>query len=719
MESSAPKRRKTSPTSSVPVESTTPPDPPPQQQPPELQPAPESPTRSSGPSRQIASNRAEDLPASQPNSPDDDAADVSNALTAQLEHQSEGDGTASSPASRPPDATTTAQGAPSDAGASQERSGSRSPVRRAGGTTLGAQPARRSPSRPHPRPLPPPAPENEEDLFNPFIGRALQRSPLNTGVLPVAVPQEPELPPTPHHLDPVVSTPPSGIHHTPSKRRRQGNAGRLARQESPSKGASQDDHGLPQKEPQKPRVFRVARRGSPVRTVEQDLPTTQDSRHQDEKPKSEFAPGTHPRRSIRLNPLAEKQRERDALLREVAQLEADLELATRENQAAVQGVSSLADSSDVLDLFRRHLVPAPKDEEPDSTTAWLETAMNPIAMLGFNGSSSAFLPPPIPQKEEESEPPPISHHPIPMSAAEELPYLQVFTPLTFTSKSTTISVPSDQGEPMLKKLSIRIGSATPPGLFVAGMEMTVNTRTLAVSSLAVPRLDPAAVRELQPFINRITSNQKPPHSALTRNISVLAWAMSEWYRVALKRAKFWYSLEKQLGPEGKDGLSEVVKAMRTRKRRKRRARGEVDEVGGSFESADSAGGSLDGMLLSRADLLPHMGRSTMDLSIPCLADEGVGKSSELRVSWGIEFDWTGEARSKLGVEVGVPGKCKWPYPPQCGTSTHMGFSTGQASDDRKSITGIPTLFDRLVQGGEDPLTGVKTVVALLAGEPVS
>ncbi|KAL2279267.1 hypothetical protein FJTKL_13628 [Diaporthe vaccinii] len=700
MESSAPKRRKTSPTSSVPVESTTPPDPPPQQQPPELQSAPESPTRSSGPSRQIASNRAEDLPASQPDPPDDDAADVSNALTAQLEHQSEGDGTASSPASRPPDATTTAQGAPSDAGASQERSGSRSPVRRAGGTTLGAQPARRSPSRPHPRPLPPPAPENEEDLFNPFIGRALQRSPLNTGVLPVAVPQEPELPPTPHHLDPVVSTPPSGIHHTPSKRRRQGNAGRLARQESPSKGASQDDHGLPQKEPQKPRVFRVARRGSPVRTVEQDLPTTQESRHQDEKPKSEFAPGTHPRRSIRLNPLAEKQRERDALLREVAQLEADLELATRENQAAAQGVSSLADSSDVLDLFRRHLVPAPKDEEPDSTTAWLETAMNPIAMLGFNGSSSAFLPPPIPQKEEESEPPPISHHPIPMSAAEELPYLQVFTPLTFTSKSTTISVPSDQGEPMLKKLSIRIGSATPPGLFVAGMEMTVNTRTLAVSSLAVPRLDPAAVRELQPFINRITSNQKPPHSALTRNISVLAWAMSEWYRVALKRAKFWYLLEKQLGPEGKDGLSEVVKAMRTRKRRKRRARGEVDEVGGSFESADSAGGSLDGMLLSRADLLPHMGRSTMDLSIPCLADEGVGKSSELRVSWGIEFDWTGEARSKLGVEVGVPGK--W-----------------QASDDRKSITGIPTLFDRLVQGGEDPLTGVKTVVALLAGEPVS
>ncbi|KAK2599501.1 hypothetical protein N8I77_011252 [Diaporthe amygdali] len=698
MESSAPKRRKTSPTSSVPVESTTPPDPPPQQQPTEPRATSKSPTRSSLSRRQPASIRAEELPASQPESPDDDA-DISNALTAQLEHHSEGDGTASSPASQQPYAAATAHSAPSDAGGNQERSGSRSPVRRAGGATLGAQPARRSPSRPQPRPLPPPAPEHEEDLLNPFIGRALHRSPLNTGVLPVVVPQEPELPPTPHHNDPVVSTPPSGIHNTPSKRRRQGNIGGRAREESPSKGASRDGDGPPQKESQKPRVFRVARRGIPVQIVEKDPPASQPSKDQSEKSKSEFAPGTHPRRSIRLNPLAEKERERDALLREVAQLEADLELATRESQAAAQGVSSSADSSDMLDLFRRHLLPVQKDQEPDPTSQWLETAMDPIAMLGFNGSSSAFLPTPIPQEKEKPEPPSISHHPIPMSAADELPYLQVFTPLTFTSKSTTISTPSDQGEPMLKKLIIRVGSATPPGLFVARIDMTVNTRTLAVSSLAVPRLDPAAVSELQPFINSIT-RKAPQHSALTRNISMLAWAMSEWYRVALKRAKVWHALEKQLGPEAKDGLLEVVRAMRTKKRRKRRARGETGDVGGSFESANSAGSSLEGMMLSKTNLLPHMGRATMDLSVPCLAEESASAASELRVSWGIEFDWTGEARSKLGVEVGVPGK--W-----------------QASDNRKSIAGIPMLFDRLVQGGEDPLTAVKTVVALLAGEPGS
>ncbi|POS74812.1 hypothetical protein DHEL01_v206794 [Diaporthe helianthi] len=700
MESSAPKRRKTSPTSSVPVESTTPPGPPPSQ-PTELQTTPESTTRSIGSARQTTSNQSEELPASQPDFPEDDAADISNASPARLEQHSERDGGASSSAAQPEDVAATAQNAPLNTGESEEGSLSRSPVKRAGGTTLGAQPARHSPSRPQPRPLPPPAPENEEDLFNPFVGRALQRSPLNTGVIPVvAPPPEPELPPTPHHVDPVVSTPPSGIHNSPSKRRRQGNVGRLARQESPSKGPPRGDFGLPQKESQKPRVFRVARRGSPVGIIEQDLPAVQVSGDKNEKDSSEFARGTHPRRSIRLNPLAQKQKERDELLREVAKLEADLELATRNNQAVAKGVSSLEDRSEIMDLFRRHLLPAQEDQPPDAATQWLETAMNPIAMLGFNGSSSAFLLPPVPQEEEEPESPPVSHHPIPMSSTEELPYLQVFTPLTFTTKSINISAPSDHGDPTLKKLTIRIGSATPPGLFVSIMEMIVNTRTLAVSSLAVPKLDPAAAGELQSFVEKITSSRAPPHSALTRNVSVLSWAISEWYRVALKRAKFWHALEKQLGPEAKDGLPEVVRAMRTRKRRRKRARGEVDDVGASFESTETASNALDSMLLSKADLLPHMGRLTMDLSVPYLAEEGTGAASELRVSWRIEFDWTGEARSKLGVDVGVPGK--W-----------------HASDERKSITKIPTVFDSLVQGGEDPLTATKTVVALLAGEPAS
>ncbi|KUI70001.1 hypothetical protein VM1G_05313 [Cytospora mali] len=725
MESSAPKRRKTSPTSSVPIESTTPPDPPPQQQQEEQDQS--SPTRSSqrqsvaSPTksslatshtdiltrrRSTASQRAEEPPASEPDSRNDDA-ELSVALTAQLEHHSEGDGTASSPASpRPRDAPASRQARSAPGATVQGQGESQSPLKRAGGSTLGAQPPRRTPNRlrPEPRPLPPPGPENEEDILNPFAGRALPRSPLHTGVLPAVVHEEPELPPTPQHPDPVVSTPPSGIHNTPSKRRRPGNAGgAAARLTSPTKGRSQQEQGQgppPRKETQKPMPLRIARRGSPVQIVETELPLSQKEKTQKDQLRSEFAPGTHPRRSIRLNPHARKESERDALLKDVAQLEADLNLATRENDSAGRGLPLSAGKQDVLDLLRRHLLPAGSTEtKTDPNTEWIEAAMNPIAMLGFNGVSSLLLPPPIPLEKEESEAPPVSHHPIPMTASEELPYLQVFTPLAFTSTTTAIAPsPDHEGGPTLQKHTIHVRSTTPPGLFVARVEMTVNTRTFAVSSLTVPRLDPAAAGELTPFIDSLCSPQAPHHSALTRNVSVLAWAMGEWYRVALKRAKFWHVLENQLGPESKDGLGEVVRAMRTKKRR-RRGRQQPPEdsgVGESFESAES--GSLDGMLLSKADLLPHMGRTSIDLEVPCFAEEAIGVKSELRVNWVIEFDWTGEARNNLGVEIGVLGK--W-----------------QAADTRKSFVGLPKLFDKLIRGGEDPLTAVKTVVALLAGEP--
>ena len=42
---------------------------------------------------------------------------------------------------------------------------------------------------------------------------------------------------------------------------------------------------------------------------------------------------------------------------------------------------------------------------------------------------------------------------------------------------------------------------------------------------------------------------------------------------------------------------------------------------------------------------------------------------------------------------------------------------GHHGDERKSLAGLPDLFDKMVQGGDDPLVAVKTVVSLLAGEP--
>ncbi|KAJ4423171.1 hypothetical protein N0V82_002165 [Gnomoniopsis sp. IMI 355080] len=701
MDNSAPKRRKTSPTGSVPVESTTPPDLPPQQQaqqPREPQSSPSrSPTRPSfvSPTRsslarhnpEILSRRREtsaqipdDLPASEPN----EDANVGAALTAQLEHHSEGDGGTPSPVA-------------SDL--------LRSPSGRVGGSTLGAQPARRTPTRPQPRPLPPPGPEEEDIVANPFGGRGLHRSPLNTGVLPAVVYEEPELPPTPEHPDPVLSTPPSGIHNTPSKRRRDPNEREAVRQQSsPSKHPLSQEviepSNPPQKESQK---ARGKRRASPTKITGRVviLPERSKEKETSVPPKtpSEFAPGTHPRRSIRLRgPTWEKEQERNSLLKEVAQLEADLKLVKSGNQNAAQG-SPLVDKGAVLDVLRRHLVPAEKEPKRDANAEWLDTVMNPIAMLGFNGFPRLNLPSAIPQQDagDEAEPPIISHHPILMNASEELPYLQMFTPLTYTSAMTTITPSDDEpSQPTLQKHIITVRSASPPGLFTAKMEMIVNSRKQTISSLTVPRLDPAAAPELQPFVESITSTKAQYHPVLTRNVNLLCWAMGEWYGIALQRAKFWVALERCL--DSKDGLVEIVLAMRSKKKRKRRRQDQPGEADSGIGETFTAGSEGDPELSNKSRLLPHMGRTSMDFQIPYLNGDGTAELSDLRVKWTMEFDWAGEARSRMGVELGVPGR--W-----------------QAKDERKSIVSIPKIFDKLVQGGEDPLMAVKTVVALLAGEP--
>lgn len=690
MESSAPKRRKTSPTGSVPVESTTPSDPPPPQQQQQLdvrqsrepqsspsrsptRPSFASPTKSSlarhNPEilsrlREPLAQRPDDLPASEIN----EDVNVQAALTAQLEHHSEGDGVVSSPEAAGSGSQPTAGEAPSTS-AAVGADLLRSPSRRVGGSTLGAQPARRTPTRPQPRPLPPPGPEDEDLIANPFGGRTLHRSPLNTGVLPAVAYEEPELPPTPEHPDPVLSTPPSGIHNTPSKRRRDPIEREAARQQSsPSKHPLSQEvtgpSGPPKKESQK---VKGKRRASPVKIDAQVLRLPERSKEKETpappKPQSEFAPQTHPRRSIRLRgPDWEKQQERDALLEEVAQLEADLELARSGNASAARRLP-LNKKTAVLDVLRRHLVHVEEGPKSDENSEWLKKVMNPIAMLGFNGCSKLHLPSVFPSQDaqDEPEPPIISHHPMSMNASEELPYLQVFTPLTFTSAMTMLVPSVDEPEqPALSKHAITIRSASPPGMFTARVELVVHPRKQTISSLAVPRLDPAAAPELRPFLDSITSTEAKYHPVRTRNVNLLCWAMGEWYRIALQRAKFWVALETSL--KNKDGLVEVVSAARARKKRKRRRQDLQGDLQGDADRGIgeglSAGSEVDTELSVKSKLLPHMGRTSMDLQIPYLTGDDVTESSNLRVKWTIEFDWAGEARSKLGVDLGVPGKCK-------------------------------------------------------------
>jgi len=542
-----------------------------------------------------------------------------------------------------------------------------SPVRRAGGG-LSLKP-RISPNKPSPRPLPAPSAE-EEELIDPFKGRRLRRSPP-PGVLPRVEPEQLELPPTPTQKglsDPSsIVTSPAGIHNTPSKRPRRSRALAAKMTSSPLKQLS-----LRPPEP----VTKIVEEAATSRLKGESLKN--EPRRKRKKRKS------HPTRQVEeVDPLADKKALRDSLLAEVAQLEEDLKVTSRENERLYQSrgsrrsttdLPSLEEQSRLLDILNRHALPLEKEAAPEPVQDWLEVAMNPIAFLPFGKASAAILPPfvmPSPETNKEANsPPPVSHHPIPMTAGEELPYLQLFTPLAFTSSVTTLNCGDlEAQEPLLQRHAISVASS-PLGLFAATINMVVNTKSLSITELTVPRLDPSASGELGPFLEK--HMRGGGNSALTRNISIITWAMGEWVRLATQRAQFWYAVEHELGSA--EGLARCANKMRrsTRKRPGRpfsRYNEDEDEDGDGDGDGDEELGSAFGTTKkkaspSKADLVSLMGRTGLELDLSSAAgvevDGDDGEVLTARVQWRIEFDWTGEARSKIGLLLKAPAKCKLP-----------------------------------------------------------
>ncbi|KAK3381899.1 hypothetical protein B0H63DRAFT_215681 [Podospora didyma] len=706
METSLPKRRKTSPNTAVPLQHTQET----KSTEPQLNPLAKKPKRPSfaSPTKASLERHNPDIlrrresspkkprqdpnappPASRPATTDSPSPEVA----AQLERRAETGGEEDAlPKSRGNGARQQPQG-------DREGSHLQSPARRPGGGSLRT-------TRPNPRPLPPPGPEDDEEILNPFQGRRLPRSPI--GDLPEAAEPEPELPPTPEHPDPVVSTPPSGIHNTPSKRPRRSKA--LAER-------------LKSSSPLKQPIF-----PSEVQSIPSKLPSKL-SRTVIPPLEPEEAPTTKGLRRIGPpDPDAAKKKVRDSLLAEIADLERDLNVASQENERIRQAKLSKNEPSpptnrdEILQLLRRHALSASDREAADpapAASAWLYEALNPIMLLPFSKGPLPALP--VSTESEAALPPVVSHHPLPMKAAEALAYLQVFTPLTFTSHISPLPVPAEYPSgPLLQRHTISTSSTSPRGLFAARIEMTVNTKTLAITELSVPQLDPASEAELSPFIARIVAaDTQLKSSALWNNVSVLAWAMGEWLRVAVQRAKVWSILDRELGGD-KTALARMVARTRDKERKQQRRRKAIKAIRGQIEYSDDdddddhmsdndggggQGGSGEDRDKSRneaANLLPFMGKTSLDFDIPLLSGSvnavgGDDNVSTLRVQWRINFDWTGEARSDLGVLVGVPGK--W-----------------HKYDEKNQLSGLPALFDKLIEAGEKPLTAVRTVVSLLAGD---
>lgn len=555
---------------------------------------------------------------------------------------------------------------------------SRSPTRQLEGAM--ADRPKRTPVKPRTRPLPPPGADDDDDILNPFAGRVLRRSPL-VGLAEPDHP-EPELPPTPVDPDHAASTPPTGIHSTPSRQPRRSRALAAKIRSSPMKHPPtkpaadifrhEDEHILPTTE------------ADPLRATVRphDIPR---GGREVVKARSKPMPRPSNVRGVETaGAEAEKIREQDALQIEVAQLERDLDVVAQENerirqlQLSRKEMVMARNSSDIFDVLERHLGHRKKDSPTGQSAAWLQAALDPISFLPFGKPSSAL--PTLFQEDISAEPEhePISHHPISLTARESLPFLQAFTPLSFTSHVTIDPYPtkdpaSEDGlnsdTALVQHHSITAKAAFAPGLFSARIDVTVNAMTHTVTSISVPFMNPpSAAGELSPLAAKILADPKASSSALSRNVGVLTWAMGSWLRVAVRRAKVWRTLDRELGtPDAVIRTVARVKAGGNGWRRKYQTGSGVDDHskdGGENDADSDNSADCIGSLVNTDDLLPYMGQLWMDLAVPSSA-QGKGSGittktdvSVLRIQWRIEFDWSGEATSQIRALVSLPGKCK-------------------------------------------------------------
>lgn len=432
---------------------------------------------------------------------------------------------------------------------------------------------------------------------------------------------EPELPPTPQQRgipDPIVTTPPTGIHDTPSKRARKSKALSAKLKSSPLK---------PRDPPPQ-----VPLKSKHVEVQEEPKPLKPQKNAREEPVKR--------RKSARFlmpeDPYAAKKKARDDLLKELQQLQADVALANQENERLrlraeyrKKAPPSTPNPDELVAMLKRATAPErPAVPKPKPTSIFKSIS----AFLPFNPRRKPTASP-FPEK-------PLPSH-LPIALEDPLPYLQAFTGLDYTSTITLLPSnppPSDSSSQELDQALQQkhlISASHSSGLFSTRFAMTVDTSSLSISSVDILRLDMNAEKELGTFIRRRARDEGP----LGKDITVICWAMSRWVEISIKRAQFWCAVEQEFGtPE--------ARIMSFQRKKKRKRRGSI--IGTDDDSVLEAQDEVEKSKWTRKQLLQHFGRGSMDIS-----DDEV----DLRFEWKISFDWTGEVESFITAAARMPTIC--------------------------------------------------------------
>ncbi|OAF57996.1 hypothetical protein VC83_05304 [Pseudogymnoascus destructans] len=478
---------------------------------------------------------------------------------------------------------------------------------------------------------------------------------------------EPELPPTPTQLgipDPVVTTEPTGIHNTPSKRPKRPRSTTL--KSSPLKPRDPL--------PTQPVPATVAATASSSASApplsafplkNKTKPTTTTTTATSEPPPKRRKSSPPPSRNLLPpDPHAAKKRRRAALLAEVAQLEADLVLAEAENarirrhhEAGRRDVPAPKNEDAIFDLLLRATRPRVAgggEERPRKKSVMINVG----AFLPFAKKRRPVVSKEVVVKEGGLP----SYGPV--EVEDPMAYLSVFSPLGFTSTTTILASVGESGAVLQRR---DVVAKARGGLFHARVGVVVDTASLAVVGVDVDGLDGNAEPEIGGWMR-----ERAGEGMLGRDVNAVFYGMGQWVEGAAKRARFWCQIGEEFGCGGGKGKM---------KEKEKRSKGKGRE-GEDVELDEGVGAGK----WTAKDLLPHMRRTALVLPV---------EDVEVTVEWRIALDWTGEAEHAISASARVP----------------RGW---HEQDERRSLTRLPEMFRKLVES-RGPVVAVRTVVAGLLG----
>lgn len=421
------------------------------------------------------------------------------------------------------------------------------------------------------------------------------------------LPLEPKLPPTPTQRgipDPVVTTPPTGIHTSPSRRHQKRSliSSPLKPKDPPNIAPQSTSAAAPSSQKRGP-----LRGGSRVQVQAQQAQLEQ------QQPGRKRRRDEPLQRIVSADPNAAKRRKRDRMLAEIELLEADIALAGAENERVRQkGQAARApqNTDAIIDLLARVVAPPKKFDDEKRKSVW----SNINKFMPFSRTRRKQAP-----KTELLKPkglPSVE----PIEQADPLPYLRVFTPLSFESTITNLPpTPGvDSGEAEIRQQHT-ITTSSPSSLYTSKLSVIVNTTNLSISNITLHHIDPCAEDELGPWVRgRITDGLK---HGLGNDVNSIFWAQGRWLEAALRRARFFCEVEAELAtPEA-----------RKRVRRKFKAKEKGEEVGKEEERKWSS-----------SELALRMRRRNWEVEIAGVV---------LCFRWCVALDWVGDVENDVECEV--------------------------------------------------------------------